>query len=267
MSTARTSSGERDDELAVDERLIMPGTRYEVIDGEVVYVSPSDQPHGSRHSKLSALLEAYSADGYDAACDMLTRTSEKNDFAPDGSVYPEAPHPETGGRQLEELAFEVVSTETLAHAGRKAAQLVARGVRRVFAIDVERRRGLEWSRATSTWEILAPDAAIADPALAAPLAIRDLVGAAKTDDAVARALLAKQNHVIEAELERARDEGKAEGRSEGRAEAILAVLEARGLTVDAATRESILAERAPRTLDHWLARALTCERASDLFEP
>ena len=257
MTRPGTTSDERDDELPVDARLIMPETRYEVLDGEVVEVSPSDQPHGSRHSKLSSLLEAYAAEGYDAACDMLTRTSEKNDIAPDGSVYPIAPHPSTGGRQLEELAFEVVSTETLSHAGRKAAHLVERGVRRVFAIDVERRRGLEWSRAAGTWEILAPSATIVDAALAAPLAVHDLVGAAKTDDAVARALLAKKNHVIEAELDRARAEGKAE--------AIVAVLRARGLSLDEASRAALLAERDQTTLDAWLARAASCASVEELL--
>jgi hypothetical protein len=45
----------------------------------------------------------------------------------------------------EHLVFEVVSTESIGHAARKAAKLSARGVRRVFAIDVERSRALEWS--------------------------------------------------------------------------------------------------------------------------
>ena len=47
---------------------------------------------------------------------MLTRTSEKGDMAPDASVHPAAPDPRTGGRQLEDLAFEVVSTERLSAA-------------------------------------------------------------------------------------------------------------------------------------------------------
>jgi len=270
MSEARSTSDERDGELPVDERLIMPETRYEVLDGEVVHVAPADQPHGSRHSKVSALLEAYVAEGYDAACDMLTRTSEKNDFAPDGSVYPSAPHSRTGGRRLEELAFEVVSTERLAHAGRKAARLLERGVRRVFAIDVERKRGLEWSRATATWEILASDALIADRALAVPMPVHDLVSAAKTDDSVARALLAKKNGVIQAALDRTREaaraEGVADGKAEGKAEAILAVLAARGFTADDDVRGAILRERDEATLGRWLARAATCEDPRELLE-
>src|SRR5262245_1384695 len=131
---------------SVDERLVMPETRYEVIDGKVEYVPPSDEPHGSRHSKVSALLEIYAAKNYDVASDMLTRTSAKGDMAPDASVFPAARDEQTGGRKLEELAFEVLSTERLSHAAKKARSLAARGVRRVFGIDVERRRALEWSR-------------------------------------------------------------------------------------------------------------------------
>jgi hypothetical protein len=75
---------------------------------------------------------------------------------PDVSVYPDAPDPRTGGRQLEQLAFELASTQSLGHAGRKAAKLAGRGVRRVFAIDVERSRALEWSAALGAWRELDP---------------------------------------------------------------------------------------------------------------
>src|SRR5215831_4299942 len=46
---------------------------------------------------------------------------------------------------------------------RKAAKLAARGVRRVFAIDVERSRALEWSAALGTWSLLDPAGQITDP--------------------------------------------------------------------------------------------------------
>jgi Uma2 family endonuclease len=241
----------------VDERLIVPDTRYELVDGEVVYVSPALEPHGSRHSKLSALLEAFVADGYNAASDMLTRTSDVEDFAPDKSIYPAARDPETGGRQLEELAFEVVSTETLSRAAKKAASLVQRGVRRVFAIDVERQRGLEWSTSTGVWEILSNDAAIEDPVLVLPLPIHDLVAAAHADDAVARALLAKNNPILAAAI--------AEGKAEGKTEAILAVLAGRGLRASDDQDRAIRAMRDEATLDRWLARAGTCTSVADLL--
>lgn len=247
-------------ELPVDERLIMPETRYEVIDGEVVYVSPSDEPHGSRHSKLSALLEAHVGADFDVASDMLTRTSTMNDMAPDASVFPAERDSRTGGRQLEELAFEVVSTETLSNAATKARRLVERGVRRVFAIDVERKRGLEWSTATGGWEILGPDAIIDDRTLEVPLPVTDLVATAKADDAMARALLGKRNPVLTAAIEEAR----AEASAVTKAEAIVTVLEGRGFELGEETRRRILETREAETLDRWLAGAGTCVSADEL---
>lgn len=246
---------------AVDDRLIMPDTRYEVVDAKVVHVSPALEPHGSRHSKLSALLEAYAAPGYNAASDMLTRTSHESDFAPDGSLYPAARDPETGGRQLEQLAFEVVSSESLAHAGNKASALVQRGVRRVFAIDVENERGLEWSQANDTWEILDHEAVIDDPALVLPLPVRDLVASVTTDDAVARALLAKRNRVLASAMEAERTEGQTMGKTE----AILAVLESRGLAPTEAQRRTILATVDQATLDRWLASVAKCAVVAELL--
>jgi hypothetical protein len=85
----------------VDERLVAAESRYEIVDGKVEYVAPADEPHGTQHSKIAALLEAYAAGGYDVAVDMLTRTSEKGDMAPDASVFPAARDEATGGRRVE----------------------------------------------------------------------------------------------------------------------------------------------------------------------
>src|SRR5689334_23991645 len=105
---------------AVDESLVVPEQGYEVIDGQVLAVSPAEEPHATRHTKLAALLQAHVAEGWRVAVDMLTRTGQLDEFAPDASVYPSARDPVTGGRQLERLAFEIVATERLAHAGLKA---------------------------------------------------------------------------------------------------------------------------------------------------
>ncbi len=249
---------------AVDERLVMPECDHEIVDGQVFAVSPAHEPHGSRHSKLSAILEAFVAPGFNAACDMLTRTSRFDDFAPDASIYPLARDPATGGRQLEQLAFEVVSTESLAHAGRKAALLVARGVRRVFAIDVERQRGLEWSVSTDGWEILGPDAAIDDPALVIPLRVHDLVAAAHADDAVARALLAKQNPVLVATIEAERADAMHDAARDALTAAVLRVLAARGLPLDDRERAAILSITDVPTLEALLDAAATCTDVASL---
>ena len=246
---------------AVDDHLVVGEQGYEIDDGKLVRVPPSEEPHGDRQSKLAALLEAHVGDDFNVATDMLTRTSELNNFAPNASVYPRARDPRTGGRQLEHLAFEVVSTQSLGDAGNKAAKLTGRGVRRVFAIDVERSRAFEWSTELGTWALLDPSASIVDLALAVPLPIATLVHAMKADDAVARALLAKGNAVLVAAVQ----EGQAVGRARGLRDAILLVLAQRGLGLEEAQHTRINAGDVAE-LEHWLRRAVTCTTVGELFE-
>ena len=249
----------------IDERLVQPETRYEIYDGELVYVSPADPLHAALHLQLAALIEAHTGVEFEAAADLLTRTSTVDDIAPDVSVYPDAPDPRTGGRQLEQLAFEIVSTQSLGHAQRKAAKLAGRGVRRVFAIDVERARALEWSAELATWRELDPRGQIDDPALAVPLPIEAMIRAAKADDAVQRALIAKGNPVLKAHVAQHREEARTEGLARGKAEAVLEVLAARGIAVGDVARVRILGERDPVQLDRWLAGAALCAELAELF--
>lgn len=193
---------------------------------------------------------------------MLTRTSETSDIAPDVSVFPRARDEVTGGRQLEQLAFEVVSTERLSHAADKAQRLVDRGVRRVFAVDATRKRAFEWSRDLGTWEILAQSASIEDAVLVAPLPVAALVEAAKADDAIATALLAKNNPVLASALVEQRSEGKIEGKIE----TLLRILEVRGVTLSGEERERVVATRDAAQVDAWLDRAVVCRDAAELFE-
>jgi Uma2 family endonuclease len=246
---------------AVDDRLVAPGTRFEIHDGRLESVPPANEPHAARHAKVAALLEAHAAAACDVACEMLTRTSETSDIAPDVSVFPSARDPKTGGRQLEELAFEVVSTQSLSRAGAKAEKLATRGVRRVFAIHVVRQRAFEWSRELGTWELLDPAASVEDSALAAPLPVAALLESAKVDDAVQRALIAKHNPVLETELARARAEGKAEGK----AEALLQLIAARfGELPERDWRRVRSGSEAE--LDRWFDRVLTARDIDDLLE-
>lgn len=251
----------------------MPETRHEILNGRVTRVSPADESHGSRHSKVSALVEAHVVGGYDVAADMLTRTSEASDFAPDVSVFARARDAATGGRKLEEIVFEILGTQRLGAAATKARALAERGVRRIFAIDVRNKRALLWAPRTGTWEILPPDGVIADPLFVTPLPIAALVGAAQSDDAVAAALLAKQNPVLARESKRShaegREEGRVEGLEEGRveglAQALLVLLEARGFALSATLRSHVLATTDARTLERWLRRAVTAKGVKSVF--
>jgi hypothetical protein len=257
----------------VDARLVAPESGFEIIEGRVVAVPPAHEPHGERHSKVNALLEAFVKADYNVACDMLTRTSETSDVAPDASVYPMARDAATGGRQLELLAFQVVASETLAHAATKAGLLCERGVRRVFAVDVGRKRVLEWSRDTEGWRVLPDDAAIEDDVFVAPLPVDALVKAAKADDAMAMALLAKGNPVLLAAEARAQARGQHEGREEGREEgraharrAVLAVMHARGLVPMPAQRARIDSCLDLDHLERWTVRAARAATVEEVFE-
>jgi len=247
---------------AVDERLISPGSCYEIYDGVLVRVAPADELGGTRRSKILALVEAHAGPAFDVAYRMLTRTSETSDVAPDVSVFPYARDPATGGRQLERLAFEIVHTESLSHAARKAVKLVARGVHRVFAIDVERACALEWSASLGSWRMLDTSAQIEDPALAAPLPIEALLLATSADEAIAQALVIKRDPVIEAARAQYRDED----RREDLAEMLLEMLAARDVSLDSFDRQRMLGERDPERLIRWISRAGTCADIAALFE-
>ncbi|MEH0556754.1 hypothetical protein [Streptomyces sp. B21-101] len=65
--------------------------------------------------------------------------------------------------------------------------------------------------------------------------------------------------------EEIRDEGRAQGRAQGRAEALLLVLEQRGIDVPEDIRERITDCDDPETLGRWLARSVTAPTAEDVF--
>ncbi|AUX31168.1 uncharacterized protein SOCE836_032950 [Sorangium cellulosum] len=61
--------------------------------------------------------------------------------------------------------------------------------------------------------------------------------------------------------------GRAEGKIEGKQEALLAVLDARGLSLTAEERAHIKACTVPAELDRWIARAATAASMSEVFAP
>jgi hypothetical protein len=111
-----------------------------------------------------------------------------------------------------------------------------------------------------------------------------MIHAAKADGAVARALLARHNPVLEARLAGCRDEGVREGLARGvqrgiedgfargvahaaraLAGAVLAVLAARGIAVGEAERARIVDERDLARLERWLIVAASCADAHELW--
>ncbi|WP_436777727.1 hypothetical protein [Yinghuangia sp. YIM S09857] len=63
----------------------------------------------------------------------------------------------------------------------------------------------------------------------------------------------------------ARNEGRNEGRQEGVASSVLDVLDARGVELSQREREHVMACSDSDTLKRWLVRAVTADRAADVF--
>lgn len=66
--------------------------------------------------------------------------------------------------------------------------------------------------------------------------------------------------------EKAKKIGRDEGKVEAGAHAVLTALRVRGVSVSAADRERILAERDPTRLERWLERAIVAKMVSELFD-
>ncbi len=260
----------------VDEHRVRPELeRREMVDGEILQALPAELSHAVQNGDLDYLLRAHLAPGYRVATDLLTRHDRKNDFASDSAVVREGTDPDTGSRYLEELAFEVVSEQTKAAVTRKAPAMLQRGVHRVFAVFVNKRRVAEWvpqegTKEKGRWVELAADAKIVHPSLAEPMPVAAILDAASVDDTVARALAAKGNPVIREIRAEGTAEGKIEGLAEGevkgKAEAILAVLAGRGLQPSVAVRDRILGTTDLSTLERWLLKALTASSPEALTE-
>jgi flagellar biosynthesis/type III secretory pathway protein FliH len=199
----------------VDERLVAPETHTQIIDGVAVRTMGANPPHSTRHFEAAHVFAGAIADGYEGAVDMLTRSDADTDAAPDISVFPSGSDPITGGRKLEEIAFEVLDSERLAHASAKVAKLAARGVRRLFAIRVASKQVYEWSTEHGDWMELSYDTPLVDRCFRVPVPVAAFVERLVADDTVAAALLAKKNRIIKKALEDERKRGETQGQRDG----------------------------------------------------
>jgi Uma2 family endonuclease len=235
-STAARLPGREEPLPPVDSRLIAPETPFEAIDGRVVEAMSANEPHATASGELVFVLRAAVRPEFRCAVDMLTRADRYSDVAPDASVFPSARDPETGGRQLEHLVFEVRDTQPLADVTRKAELLTRRGVRSVFCVEISAQKLLTWSATKGTWIELASDASIDDPTcLVQPIPVRALLNAVEADNAAARSLLAKQNPVLREALR----EHRAEGHAEGLRTAIVTACELLGCPLDTEQKRAL----------------------------
>jgi hypothetical protein len=225
---------------SLDDHLVEPETRAEMVRGQRVIAMPARPPHADRHCELDYVIRAHVAPGYIPSSDMLTRAGPGSEFATDTSVRKQGIDPETGTRYLEELAFEVVSRQSLRDITIRAEELTNRGVRRLLAIFVKRGEVREWSPSQNGWVPLSLDGVLDDPTLARPVAIRALLDAAAADDAVIDALDAKGNRRLQEIKSCEREEGREEGRQEGRIQAIEAICRVLDISISPERRAQLL---------------------------
>ncbi len=215
-----------------DERLVEPESNQEMIDGQLINIleaTPAEPPHADRQFDVVYVLRAYVADGYVGSTELLTRVSKDSDFATDACIRKQGLD-DKGHRHLEELSFEVKHTQSESSIRKRARYLLRRGVRRIFAIWVTvTQRGSaqehvqagpvkEWSTELDDWLVLTEEQFIEDHCLRRPLQVKALLQAVEADNAVVRALIDKNNEVIQQLKQQNYDQGKSDGYDRGKSD-------------------------------------------------
>ena len=250
----------------LDQHVVRPETREEMVRGERMFAQPALAPHGDRHFRLDFVLGGHVSAGYVGSTDLLTHVLHGSDFASDTCIRREGEDEATGERFLEELAFEVVHEQSPSKVAERAEDWTRRGVRRILGIFVKKGTVEEWQPKAKTWRALDLGAVISDPCLVRPLSVRALLDAAVADDEVARALEAKENPAILAMKAASERRGEERGARMEAAAAVLAVLASRGLDVPPRVQAVVEGAGDLALLRRWLARAATATRADDVID-
>jgi hypothetical protein len=249
----------------LDEHVVRPETREEMVRGERIYAQPALEPHADEHFRLDFVLGGHVSLGYVGSTDLITHVLHGSDFASDTCIRRNGKDPATGGRFLEEVAFEIVHEQALNKVTERAEDWSRRGVRRVFAIFVKKGTVDEFLPSTTKWRPLDLGGFISDPCLVRPLSVKGLLDAAVAKDEVARGLEAQDNPAILAM--KAASERRAEERSQRQAAAaVLTVLADRGLDVPPRVQAAIEGSNDLPQILRWLARAVTAVNAGDVLD-
>jgi hypothetical protein len=246
----------------VDDHIVTPETREEIVRGVRMIAQPAKPPHADRHADLDYVTRAHAHPNYIVSSDLLTRFGPKSNFATDVCLRKAGKDPSTGQRYLEELAFEIVNEQSLRHITIRAEDIIGRGVRRLIVIFVKRGTVTEWSQAEHRFVPLDLDGVLEDPALARPIPMRALLDAAAAKQAVAQAVWDEELPWV---AERKR-ELVAVGRQQALSAALLAVLDGRGLRPNKRQRALIESCTDIDRLDRWLHAAGRVDSIAELLD-
>ncbi len=257
----------RNDRPRIDDYVVEPGTNTELFEGEVRECLPANPAHSMQQGAVAILLGAYRARGYLIDIDLLTRQSRMNNFASDVCIRQRGLDPKTGGRYLEELAFEIKATQRPGDLKKRARIMAECGVRRVFAIPVKGGDGgddlvagplLEWQRERDDWVEHAADAKLVDRCFDRPLPVAALLTAVTDDESLQRAVLTSESPLMMERDQTLVQRGEKQGELSGVRRSILALLAhngaIRGIDGERA-RAYVDACDDERVLLRWLTRA------------
>jgi len=238
------------------------GDRYELSNGHPIYCAPSGWQHGSGGVTGGLVLDS-DPDVQWTGADVGISPESGTLRAPDVVVRSTPP---TGNStwltEAPPLAVEYAGPgQDERDLKDKIAELLAAGTRQIWVVRLIGPQRVEVHRPDAPMRIYTTSDVLEVPGvLRNPVPVRALFDRDAAHEVVLRNLLQRRGY---AHL----DDVREEGREEGMIEAILALLQGRGLPVAPAVEARLRAGRGRDLLRRWLLNAARVEQAERLFEP
>jgi len=242
------------------------GDRYELSNGHPIYCAPAGKEHAGS-SLIGARVLGTDPDVEWAGIDAGFSPEPGGLRAPDIAVGKVADPPRGGKWWIPgapPLAVEYAGPgQDEEELKQKIAELLAAGTRWVWVARLIGPRRVENHSAGAPKQVAgANDLLEAPGVLRNPVPVAALIDERAADEAALRNLLQRHGY---AGLEAVREEGVLEGKAAGKAEAVLQLLEERGLAMTTEQRQRILSCRDHGQPRAWLLRAATAGDAGGLF--
>lgn len=241
---------------------IRPGDRYELSDGHPVYCAPTGGEGARRNGTGFEVLDS-DPEVEEAGVDAGYAPTKNTLRAPDISVgnVPDKPGWIAGAPPL---AVEYAGTgQDERELQEKIVDLLKLGTRWIWVVRLVGPRRVEVYEPGLAVRTVGPGAELVAPGvLRNPVPVEALYDRRAAHEVTLRNLLQRKGYDgLDAVLE----EGRQEGRLEAAAGAVLAVLDARRISLSTTERARIAQCRDQATLDRWIGSAATVTSARDLF--
>ncbi|MEE8525597.1 MAG: Uma2 family endonuclease [Thermoanaerobaculia bacterium] len=250
---------------------IRPGDPYELSNGHAVHCMGTGG-RGSRANLLGGSVLDSDPGVEEAGVDTGYSPSPDTLRAPDVAVgnVPDAPGWVEGAPLLAVEYADTGSWAPLRGDGQdekeletKISELFAAGTKLVWVVRLVGPRRVEVYESGKEKRLVHPGEDLVAPGtLRNPVPVEALYDRRAAHEVTLRNLLQRQGY---RDLEQVRGEGREQGREETLRAAVVAVLKARGFTVDDAIHAALDACRDSQTLQLWLTRAATTRTPAQVF--